>query len=196
MVETLPTLCTTLILILAWQSDSLELQVSVARCENCTSLLRAVNVTANQQWYSNHPPLCWETKHLDCRHLGFECCIVQLQQNLHSRLLWLADNLKAKWRKFLTNQLQKTTSLWETNHYWLNQKMPCILWNPKSHHHAHNSSPWGPYPEPYESSPQLPCVFMANFNIIHLSMPHFLNGLFLQVFPPNPYFSQFSCKCF
>lgn len=151
--ETLPTLCTTLILILAWQSDSLELQVSCARCENCTGLLRALNVTANQQWYSNHPPLYWETKHLDCWHLGFECCIVQLQQNLHLRLLWAADNLKAKWRKILTNQLQKTTSLWETDYYWLNQEMPCILWNPKIYHHAHNSPPWGSYPEPYESSP-------------------------------------------
>jgi len=128
-VETLPTLCTTLILILAWQSDSLELQVSCARCENCTGLLRALNVTANQQWYSNHPPLYWETKHLDCWHLGFECCIVQLQQNLHLRLLWAADNLKAKWRKILTNQLQKTTSLWETDYYWLNQEMPCISYN-------------------------------------------------------------------
>lgn len=159
-------------------------------------LLRAVNVTASQQWYSIHPPLCWETKHLDCRNLGFECCIVQLQQNLHLRVLWVADNLKAKWRKILTNQLQDTTSLWETNHNWLHQEMPCILWNPEIHHYAHNSPTWGPYPEPYESSPPLPCAFKANFNLTHLSMPYFLNGLFPPGFPTKTLFLSILVQLF
>ena len=80
----------------------------------------------------------------DCSHLGCKCCIVQLQQNLHLELLWKANDLKATCRKILTNQLHKT-SLCETNHYGLNQEMLCILGNPKTHQHAHNSPPLVPF---------------------------------------------------
>jgi len=51
---------------------------------------------------------------------------------------------------------------WETNSRLPIQAIPSLLWNPKVHYRVHKSPPLAPYPEPDESSPQPPNLFLKD----------------------------------
>jgi hypothetical protein len=59
----------------------------------------------------------------------------------------------------ITNSMEQSPS-WETNNHSASQEIPRLVRNPKVRYRVHSAP--GPYPEPHESSPHPPALFLKN----------------------------------